>query len=170
MDRTEVVALCRCFDAAGLAYWIDGGWGVDALVGRHTREHSDLDLAVEFAALPAFASVLERNGYNRCDRPGDADWNWVFRKAEMSVDLHGFWLDTDGIAVLGDRSEGSLYPPGALAGSGHIDGYSVKCVTATAVLHFRNGFAPRPKDRHDVELLCESFELPLPTRFQPNQS
>lgn len=32
--------------AAGIRVWVDGGWGVDALVGRQTRHHDDLaDLA-----------------------------------------------------------------------------------------------------------------------------
>jgi hypothetical protein len=29
--------------------WLDGGWGVDALVGEQTREHEDLNLIVRDA-------------------------------------------------------------------------------------------------------------------------
>lgn len=166
MDVAEVGQLCRCFDAEGLRYWVDGGWGVDALIGRQTRDHSDLDLAVELAALPAFEQILALQGYARADRPGDPEWNWVIRKGDMAIDLHGFWWDDNGNAVLGEASDGSNYPAGALTGTGRIDDYPVNCVSAAAVLHFRNGFAPRPKDRHDVALLCEAFGLPTPARFQ----
>ena len=31
----------------GVEVWLDGGWGVDALLGRETREHDDLDLVAE---------------------------------------------------------------------------------------------------------------------------
>ena len=27
--------------------WLDGGWGVDALLGKETRQHNDIDLFVE---------------------------------------------------------------------------------------------------------------------------
>src|SRR2546430_4116236 len=33
-------------DAGSVEWWIDGGWGVDALLRRETRLHSDLDFAV----------------------------------------------------------------------------------------------------------------------------
>lgn len=29
---------------AGADVWVGGGWGIDALVGRQTRQHRDLDL------------------------------------------------------------------------------------------------------------------------------
>jgi hypothetical protein len=40
----EVVDVLERLDRAGVPVWLDGGWGVDALVGRQTRPHRDLDL------------------------------------------------------------------------------------------------------------------------------
>lgn len=77
MNREQVVRLCRCFDADALPFWVDGGWGVDALIGRQPRDHSDLDLAVEFAALPAFERALFAQGFVQRNRPDDPEWNWV---------------------------------------------------------------------------------------------
>ena len=37
MTPQRVLALLDLLE--GLAVWVDGGWGVDALVGRQTREH-----------------------------------------------------------------------------------------------------------------------------------
>src|SRR5213082_2375944 len=42
VDRLEAVAL---------PYSVSGGWGVDALLGRQTRPHLDLDIVVD-ASLP----------------------------------------------------------------------------------------------------------------------
>src|SRR5438477_4113231 len=33
----------------GCRFWLEGGWGVDALVGRQTRPHRDLDIDVDGA-------------------------------------------------------------------------------------------------------------------------
>ena len=40
-----------------------GGWGVDALAGRQTRPHADLDLAVEAGHLAGMLAVLGEAGF-----------------------------------------------------------------------------------------------------------
>ncbi|MGA1371782.1 MAG: nucleotidyltransferase domain-containing protein, partial [Pseudomonadales bacterium] len=47
MEGDAVVELYVALAGAGVDIWIDGGWAVDALVGRQTRPHNDLDIAVE---------------------------------------------------------------------------------------------------------------------------
>jgi lincosamide nucleotidyltransferase A/C/D/E len=42
----DVLDVLERLDAAGIEWWIDGGWGVDALLGEETRPHDDLDLVV----------------------------------------------------------------------------------------------------------------------------
>ena len=37
MAATEVVQIIAWLEAAGVIYQINGGWGVDGLVGRQTR-------------------------------------------------------------------------------------------------------------------------------------
>ena len=36
------------FDELGIEVWIDGGWGVDALLGECTRPHQDLDIIISW--------------------------------------------------------------------------------------------------------------------------
>jgi hypothetical protein len=59
MKPEDIVELYRALDQAGVAIWIDGGWAVDAVVGRQTRSHNDLDIAVEARAL---ARLQQFNG------------------------------------------------------------------------------------------------------------
>jgi lincosamide nucleotidyltransferase A/C/D/E len=47
MKSGAVVALCLRLQAMGIPIWLDGGWGVDALLGEQTRPHDDLDIVVE---------------------------------------------------------------------------------------------------------------------------
>ncbi len=163
----EVVALCRAFKAAGLPFWVDGGWGVDALVRKQTREHSDLDLAIHLADLPRFEKLLGSRGYYPNNVDGARTWNPVFiHRSKGSVDLHGFVLNADGVGILGEPSEDSAYPAGSLNGVGELGGMQVCCIAAPFVLMFRNGFEPRPVDYLDVARLCDCFGLELPSRFQ----
>jgi aminoglycoside-2''-adenylyltransferase len=43
----DVIEVLETLDRRGIHVWIDGGWGVDALIGKQTREHLDLELAVD---------------------------------------------------------------------------------------------------------------------------
>jgi lincosamide nucleotidyltransferase A/C/D/E len=46
MSGPEVLEILDALAQAGGAAWVDGGWGVDALLGEQTREHEDLDLVI----------------------------------------------------------------------------------------------------------------------------
>jgi lincosamide nucleotidyltransferase A/C/D/E len=49
MTAADVVEILGWLGTASVDVWLDGGWGVDALVGEQTREHNDLDLIVRDA-------------------------------------------------------------------------------------------------------------------------
>jgi lincosamide nucleotidyltransferase A/C/D/E len=167
MNIEQLLQLSMLFEEAGLDFWIDGGWGVDVLLGKQTRPHSDLDLAVKFDDMPAFQTILERAGYSRADRPYDPYWNWVIvHPTGISIDLHGFVLDAEGNGILADPADQSMYPAGALAGMGTLGGMKLRCIAAPFVLMFRNGFEPRAVDYHDVANLCAGFSIKPPSRFQ----
>ena len=44
MGMQTLLAVVGLLEADGIDVWLDGGWGVDALLGQQTREHDDLDL------------------------------------------------------------------------------------------------------------------------------
>ena len=39
--------------------WLDGGWGVDALLGKETRQHNDIDLFVEEKNYNKFIEIID---------------------------------------------------------------------------------------------------------------
>lgn len=47
MSAADVVGFVKLLREYGIEPCLDGGWGVDALLGRQTRLHADLDIAVE---------------------------------------------------------------------------------------------------------------------------
>jgi hypothetical protein len=66
MCGSDVLAVRDVLSRAGCRTWVGGGWGVDALAGRQTRPHRDLDLAVdadhELAAIEASKLPRLRGG------------------------------------------------------------------------------------------------------------
>jgi lincosamide nucleotidyltransferase A/C/D/E len=41
IEAADVVEILGWLGAVSVDVWLDGGWGVDALVGEQTREHKD---------------------------------------------------------------------------------------------------------------------------------
>ncbi|MEO6397456.1 MAG: amino acid transporter, partial [Tepidiformaceae bacterium] len=133
---------------------IDGGWGVDALVGHQNRDHGDLDLVVKLAEIEAVLATLHELGFAlHLDlRPTRI----VARNAEGRwVDLHPVEFDAEGIGwQRGAGPEGSdcPYPADGFA-EGTIAGQTVPCLSAGLQVAHHQGYKPTEKDRHDLELV-----------------
>ena len=87
MSPDDVVAVLDRLDAARIEWWVEGGWGVDALLGEQTRDHRDLDLGINQEDAPRVEATL----------------------AEYRVDLtlagavHRDDAETRGVGRIGDR-------------------------------------------------------------------
>ena len=49
----DVIELYSALRAEGIRVWVDGGWGIDALLGKQTRPHKDFDAIAAFEDLSA---------------------------------------------------------------------------------------------------------------------
>lgn len=151
---SEAAALCKQFEAHGMRVWIDGGWGVDALLGRQTRNHDDLDVIVEEKHVAGLRSLLESRGFHDAARPDTRPWNFVLENdAGAAVDVHVISLDAEGNGIYGPQENGDFYPAQALTEQGTIDGHPVRCVSAKYQIENRTGYTLRDSDRHDLLVL-----------------
>jgi lincosamide nucleotidyltransferase A/C/D/E len=60
----------------------------------------------------------------------------------------------------------AIYPAAGLAGEGTVGGRHVRCLTPELQLVHHCGYAPLPKDRHNVRVLCEHFNLQAPRSYR----
>jgi lincosamide nucleotidyltransferase A/C/D/E len=153
MEADEVLEVLSWFDAWGLPVWIGGGWGVDALVGRQTRDHQDLDLMFGRDHEPNVVALLRARGFTEI-----LDWRpgrFVMSAPGRELDLHPLELSPDGSAILrtndGRRFD---YPAGSLT-TGTVGNREVPCITAELQWEFHQGYEPAEKDLHDLALLEE---------------
>jgi hypothetical protein len=51
---------------------------------------------------------------------------------------------------------------GGLASTGSIDGRPVRCLSEELQLRFRQGYEWSDRDEHDIRLLAQAFDLPVP--------
>lgn len=166
MRESDVLEIYAALERAGVAVWIDGGWAVDAVLGRVTRPHSDLDIAVEAGSVAKMHQVLSGLGFGPAPRDDQTEWNFVLAdSAGRCVDVHVVVLDArDGAHA--PALAGIPYPAGSLTGEGLIAGVSVRCVRAEFQLQFKLSYPPRPVDRFDVAELCALLGRPTPASHQ----
>ena len=156
MPPEEVHLVLHALRAAGFdRVWVGGGWGVDALAGRQTRPHRDLDLAVDVTSstLDHVIDALAGRGYTV-----ETDWRPV--RVELAApgsrwaDVHPLTFDERGVGQQANAAGQApfVYPPAGFA-RGNIGGRPVDCLSVAQQLTFHSGYSPRAHDLLDVALL-----------------
>jgi len=77
MNSVDVLDLYTNLENLGVEIWIDGGWGVDALLGEQTRPHSDLDIAIVQKDVPKLRQLLQKRRYRDIKLEDAKPWNFV---------------------------------------------------------------------------------------------
>ncbi|MGI8857582.1 MAG: nucleotidyltransferase domain-containing protein [Thermomicrobiales bacterium] len=165
MRAKDVLEVLTCLDVAGIAVWLDGGWGVDALLGAQHRPHDDVDVVITLAQMSEARDALASLGFVM--HVDEQPTRCVLRDPEdRRIDFHTVTFDAAGAATqrLPDGTD-CLYPAEGFTGRGVVDHRVVRCLTAEVQLLHHLGYEPDADDRHDVRLLCARFGLPLPDGY-----
>ena len=162
MTAGAVVTIIELLEQNGIEVYIDGGWGVDALLGEQTRKHDDLDIVLPHRFVPKLRELLEARGYEDVPRPDTRDCNFVLGDDDGHlVDVHTYTFDENGNNIFG-----LAFEPRHLTGTGTINGYPVKCVPPDVMVEFHTGYDVDENDFHDTKALCERFNIPLPKDYK----
>jgi lincosamide nucleotidyltransferase A/C/D/E len=167
MTASALVELLRVLEAAGLEAWLDGGWGVDALLGRQTRPHKDVDLIVRLVDVPRLCEMLGQRGF--AVREGAPPSCFVLADgAGLAVDVHPVTFDRNGNGVYRMEDGGDwVYPAEGFGGQGAVAGAAVRCLTPAAqVLCHAQGYTPAAKDLRDMKHLRARFGVELPPHLR----
>ena len=146
ITEKDAIDLINLAESLGITVFLDGGWGVDALLGRQTREHQDIDLFVEETQAARFIRALHQQGFK-----------------ERTVDLHLFTYTSDGEIVF----EGETYPADTFSGEGCIGEKKVSCIPPQAQVAFHTGYVFDENDVKDGLALCYRFHIPVPNEYLP---
>jgi lincosamide nucleotidyltransferase A/C/D/E len=170
LDASDVLLILDQLDRAGLVVWLDGGWGVDALVGRHSRPHQDLDLVIarhDCAAAQAALAGMEFQP-DLTAVPGWPAQLLLVDAGGRRVDLHLVVFDGhgNGWQELGGGAWGA-YPAEGLTGVGMVGGRQVRCLTPQLQVRHHLGYPLDATDRDDLALLAERFGVAVPPVIQP---
>lgn len=160
MNSSNVLHILDLLATDGVQVWLDGGWGVDALLGRITRSHDDLDLVLILDDLTRTVAVLVRNGFGIEE---EEIGRVVLEHAEHGrIDLHPVTFDPRGNGVQVQPAESPLVYLSDGFVSGWILGRAVACISADVQVSVRLGYERSEKHRRDLVALCASFGLQVP--------
>ena len=166
MIAADVVSLYTELENLRITIWIDGGWGVDALLGEQTRLHQDLDVAVQQKDVLKLRQLLKMRGYKDIKLEEARAWNFVLGDENgREIDFHVIVLDDKGNGLYGPTEHGEMYPAASLTGIGSINGRPVRCISPQWMVKFHSGYKLKEKNFRDVSALCKKFGFELPDAF-----
>lgn len=124
----QVHLIRTLLDAAerhGIPLWLEGGWAIDARLGRITRAHEDIDIAFAAEHEAAYRDLIHMLG---CDRHEEMDYGFLSWRDDVLLDSEPCVL-RDGEYNFEDFPGGSC----PMEKEGVIDGYRVRCLSWEAL-------------------------------------
>jgi len=169
MTAKALVVLLKVFEEASLEVWLDGGWAVDAVLGKQTRPHKDMDIIVRVSDLPKLRDALESRGFSV--RQGGREFNFVLADGNgLEIDVHAIVFDSNGDGIYRmENGSDWIFPASGFEGRGVVRGINVRCLSPEVqVLCHAYGYTPTEKDFKDMELLQARFGVELPPQLRRN--
>lgn len=162
MDSETLLAAVGRLEADGIDVWLDGGWGVDALLGHQTREHDDLDLVVELRHVSRIVELLDGVGYSLVAGAPPKSFVMVDARGRQ-VDVHpvAFNAQGGGVYEMDDGTEW-VYPSEGFTERGRVDERPVRCLSPRVQVLVHAGYELTQKDYRELYLLRERFGVEPP--------
>lgn len=150
--KEDLMTVINILENAGIIYWIDGGWGIDILVGKQTRCHRDIDINFDSQHTEKLLNILFEYGYEV-----DTDWKPVrielYSEKYGYLDIHPFVLNEDGTSKQADLEGGWYEFDKDLFGNAVFEGKMIPCISVKGQKLFHSGYDLRDKDKHDILIL-----------------
>ena len=151
--------------AAGIHWWLFGGWGLDARIGYVTRDHHDIEFWVFHEDADSTREALMACGFEAPEslRPEESQ---EFLKDGVNASSAFLRRNQDGSVGVRGRWSDWQFPPDAFQQPpGRIDGLVVPAMSVEGMLAMkvqfpalRHGRPLRDKDAEDIGVLRKLLE------------
>jgi 2'-5' RNA ligase len=145
MPSGLVLKIADALDEAGVRYWIRGGWGVDALAGRQTRAHEDLDIVIDDHAHVRAVEAIEGLGFSRW-YDVQSDVPLFSRIVLRDHPVAGRAVDLQPVEIVDGHMKFTI---------GTIDSRPVPCLELQMQLATHSNYRKRWRDHVDLVVLRE---------------
>ncbi len=152
-------------DQKSLKFCILGGWGIDALLGRITREHNDIDIITDYQDFKLYRSLIHEFADEIIE---DSEVRLWFYKRGIKCDTRFYQKLKNGELIMDlDRNDPLVYPtpPDSFPDrfNGKLPGIEIRAVswsfhyTAKEGYHCYIDVPLREKDKKDLELIRKNL-------------
>ena len=144
--KEDLMTIINLLENANIKYWIDGGWGVDILAGKQTRNHRDIDVNFDAQHTEKLLNLLFEYGYKI-----DTDWKPVrielYSEKYGYLDIHPFILNEDGTSKQADLEGGFYEFEKDFFSNAIFEGKTIPCISLKGQKIFHSGYELRDKDK-----------------------
>lgn len=163
MEARDVIDIVKMFEEAAIDLWVEGGWGVDALLGAQNRDHGDLDVVIDAPRAEDAKALLARAGFQVIFEDPPGRWSFMDDR-ERIVDVSIAASDRYGDRWNINRRTGRGEPdyPFDCFTYGWIAGHKVGCLGPETQIAHHLGYEIEEVDRWDMALLRERFDVVVP--------
>ena len=155
--KENLMKVIEILEASNIKYWLDGGWGVDILVGKQTRDHRDIDIDFDAQHTEKLLSILKDYGY-KIDTDSAPVRIELYSDKLGYIDIHPFILNENGTSKQADLNGGWYEFESDYFGSAIFEGKKIPCISAKGQRVFHTGYELRDVDKHDIKII-ESLQI-----------
>lgn len=151
-SKENLLEVLDLLDSLNIRYWVDGGWGVDILLGKQNRDHRDIDIDFDGKYTEVLLTALKEKGY-------EVTTDWAPTRIELYhpvlgfIDIHPLVIGDDGSARQADLEGGWYEFNFSWFSQASLDGRVIPCISAEAQALFHSGYDQRDVDITDMENL-----------------
>jgi hypothetical protein len=154
----------RLLTAHGIDYWLFGGWAVDFHVGRVTREHADIDMAIWVEDNDRLGALLAAAAWRHRPEPDD-DGYTSYERGSVRLEVAFLARDERGEVYTPLRTGRGAWPDDSFGNAtAELHGVRARLVNRASLIADKSvvhsdGQAAT-KDRADVASLLGQREAP----------
>ena len=137
-------------------YWVEGGWGIDVLIGKQTRKHRDVDIDFDAAFEGLLIKELESLGYRITmdQRPSRVE---LHHPIHGTIDIHPFIIAEDREMKQANPEGGWFELQTDWFTDSVFEGRTIPCVSVAGQRLFHDGYDLRDIDIADLKNLNDAF-------------
>lgn len=150
--KENLMEVLNLLEGLKMKYWIDGGWGVDILLGKQHREHRDIDVDFDGEFTGILLETLKEKGY-------EITTDWRPARIELYhpelgyIDIHPLIISKDGSAKQAGLNNDWYDFKAEWFSSALFDDRIIPCISAEAQKIFHSGYELREVDKIDMKNL-----------------
>ena len=151
-DKDSFLLIIDLLNELQIQYWVEGGWGIDLLLGKQTREHRDIDIDFDASVESVLMEKLLEHGYQLMtdERPTRVE---LYHPEHGYLDLHPFDLSEPGKMKQANPEGGWFELEAAWFSEAIFESRWIPCVSVEGQRLFHSGYELRTVDQLDLEQL-----------------